>query len=629
MAQRVSEGAAMERSTRVARPFSGRAKGRPRLKRGAAWLVAIACIVVAGSVVLAAKLPKGYLDEKRTREILDKTVTIRLDPDLSQIKAGEREAMGFFLEAGEVLQEVYEVSRHRDARTAYDDLVTLDARLDHPKATRDLIALYGLAKGPVLRNLDNKVVAFLPVELPPPGRNVYPWDATKKEIDVYLEAHPEETPSILHGRTVVRRTAPDALRADIATLTEYPVLDFLHPLLREALESRLKAAPGEGFYAVPYSIAYAPSLVKVHDLLHKAAQAVESDDEDFARYLRHRALDLLRDDYEAGDAAWVTGRFGNLNAQIGSYETYDDGLYGVKTFFSVSVLVKDPMMSSTVNTVKNWIQEMEDLLPYEPHKAVKTEIPIGAYNIVADFGQARGTNTATILPNEPYIVRKYGRTILLRNNILTDPDIFEMRKSAFEAAVAVEFHRDLDAKGDFFRTLWHEIGHYLGPDATKEGVSLDTALEESSSVLEELKGDLVALYVCKNLRKRGYYNEPRLRSVQAAGVRRVLQKNKPARDQVYQTMQLMQMNYFLEKGLLEYDRRANKLVIHRDLYHETVESMLRETLALQQAGDKKVADEFISKYSSWEKEPHERLAKSMRDAETHRYVGVRYAALGE
>jgi hypothetical protein len=109
----------------------------------------------------------------------------------------------------------------------------------------------------------------------------------------------------------------------------------------------------------------------------------------------------------------------------------------------------------------------------------------------------------------------------------------------------------------------------------------------------------------------------------------VLQKNKPARDQVYQTMQLMQMNYFLEKGLLEYDRRSKRLVIHGDRYHETVESMLRETLALQQAGDKKAADEFISKYSAWEKEPHERLAKAMKTAETHRYVGVRYAALGE
>ena len=33
--------------------------------------------------------------------------------------------------------------------------------------------------------------------------------------------------------------------------------------------------------------------------------------------------------------------------------------------------------------------------------------------MIADFGQARGGNTATILPNESYLARRYGRTILL------------------------------------------------------------------------------------------------------------------------------------------------------------------------------------------------------------------------
>jgi hypothetical protein len=65
------------------------------------------------------------------------------------------------------------------------------------------------------------------------------------------------------------------------------------------------------------------------------------------------------------------------------------------------------------------------------------------------------------------------------------------------------------------------------------------------------------------------------------------------------------------------------------VYHETVEAMLRETLALQLGGDKKTADDFIAKYSIWKKDPHERLARAMKEAETYRYVLVRYAALGE
>src|SRR4029434_1438557 len=93
-----------------------------------------------------------------------------------------------------------------------------------------------------------------------------------------------------------------------------------------------------GFYAVPYSVAWADEMVRAHGLLNEAADAVEKDDMEFARYLRNRARDLLSDDYESGDASWVTGRFKNLNAQIGSYEVYDDDLYGVKTFFAFCLL---------------------------------------------------------------------------------------------------------------------------------------------------------------------------------------------------------------------------------------------------------------------------------------------------
>lgn len=599
-----------------------------RARRRAGFVFA-GCALACAAIAFAAALPTGYLDEKRSSEILAKTVTIRLDPDLSQLSPGEKEAVGFLLGAGAVLQDLYENSRHREAGTAYQELLRLDGELGGRAATRNLIDLYRLARGPVIRDLDNQVLTIIPVEKSPPGRAVYPWNVEKKEIEQYLEKHPGDKASLLAERTVVRRSSPDQVSADLAVLDAHPVLDFLHPGLRPQLESLLREGSENGFYAVSYSVAYAPQLFRVYELLSKASASVEADDPDFARYLRHRAVDLLRDDYEAGDASWVTGKFRNLNAQIGAYETYDDGLYGVKSFFGMSVLVRDPAMDSSVNTVKNWLPDMEDLLPYEPHKKVRTDIPVGAYNVIADFGQARGTNTATILPNEPDIVRKYGRTILLRNNIIADPAIFEMRKTSFDAALAEEFHGDYDGKGDFFRTLWHEIGHYLGPDATRTGETLDTALEEDSSILEELKADLISLYVSKALFKKGYYNRPRLRAVQTAGIRRVLLKNEPKKAQVYETMELMQMNYFLEKGLLAYDDKSGELSIRYEIYHETVEAMLRETLALQQAGDKKAADDFIAKYSVWKKDLHERVARTMKDSETYRYVLVRYAALGE
>jgi hemoglobin-like flavoprotein len=93
-------------------------------------------------------------------------------------------------------------------------------------------------------------------------------------------------------------------------------------------------------------------------------------------------------------------------------------------------------------------------------------------------------------------------------------------------------------------------------------------------------------------------------------------------------MQLMQLNWFLEHGLLDYDRAARQLSIHYERYHTVVAELLEEVMAIQQAGDKAAADRFVSRWTAWD-ERHAALAKALRDAEKSRFRLVRYAALGE
>jgi len=77
--------------------------------------------------------------------------------------------------------------------------------------------------------------------------------------------------------------------------------------------------------------------MRAFELLYEAAALLQPSDAPFADYLRLRAHDLLTDDFEGGDAAWVTGRFGDFNAQLGAYEVYDDELYGAKAFYGASL----------------------------------------------------------------------------------------------------------------------------------------------------------------------------------------------------------------------------------------------------------------------------------------------------
>lgn len=588
----------------------------------------------------ADKLPAGYWPQEKSQPIVDKTQIIRLAPELLQLSAPERAAVAKLLEVGQIFQGLYEKQRHPQALSAYQDLIQLNKRTRGSAATKNLISLYRLNQGPVATTLENKREAFLPVDAIQPGKNVYPWAARNDEIEKDLTSHPERRDRLMDLRSVVRATKPENLAADLATLKQYPALAILHPGLPQELAQLASAIPRAGarplearsdaqFYAVPYSVAYADELMRAYGLLHEAADILQKEDEEFAKYLRNRARDLLSDDYESGDAAWVTGHFRNLNAQIGSYETYDDELYGVKTFFGFSLLSSRQQETTALRQAMRGLQVLEDSLPYDHHKRVREDIPVGVYDVVADFGQTRGGNTATILPNESYLARRYGRTILLRSNIMRDQSIFEANSATLSAAVGAEQGRALTPDGNFYRTLWHEVGHYLGVDRTRDNRDLDEVLQEDSSLIEEMKADLVSLFVAEALQKQGYYTDAQLKSVYAGGILRVLQSNKPRRDQPYNTMQLMQWNFFLENGLLSFDPATKTLGIHYDKYHDVVSKMLAKTLDVQYQGDKAAVDRFIDQYSTWADSIHGVIAKNIRDQQRYRFRLFKYAALGE
>ncbi|HJP95299.1 MAG TPA: zincin-like metallopeptidase domain-containing protein [Pyrinomonadaceae bacterium] len=571
------------------------------------------------ALLLTQTLPAGYWPLEKSQPLIDKTQTIRLTSDLSKLSDGERKAVAKLIEAGQIFQKLYEEQRHPQALSSYRELVQLDKRTGSTPATQNLLTLYRLFQGPIATTLDNKREPFLPVDPLKPGKNVYPWGITKEAID------PKRS-DLLDLRTVVRYATAQNLRADIATLNKYPALQTLHPKLLSELQG-LKAA-NNSLYSVPYAVAYADDLMKAYGLLNDAADAVEKDDDEFARYLRNRARDLLSNDYESGDASWVTGHFKNLNTQIGSYETYDDELFGVKTFFSFCLFQNRQEETAALRQAMKGLQALEDSLPYQNHKKVREDIPVGVYDVVADFGQSRGGNTATILPNESYLARRYGRTILLRANIMRDPNIFESTEHILAAAIA-EQAKELTSDGNFYRTLWHEVGHYLGVDRTRDGRDLDEALQDDSNALEEMKADLVSLFVAEALHKQGYYTDAQLGSVYAGGILRVLQNNRPRRDQPYNTMQLMQWNFFLENGLLSFDPATKTMRVHYEKYHDVVGKMLEKTLAVQYEGDKAAADKFIDQYTKWDENLHGVIAASIRAQQRYRFRVFKYAALGE
>jgi hypothetical protein len=588
-------------------------------------LLVVLAVSLVPSSVPAQSLADRSWTASQASEILDRTLRIALEPDISALTSGEQAAALKLIQAGHIMHRLYEDSMHPQALTARRMLQDLEQGDSHGQS---LLDLYYLFKGPVASTLDNRRVPFLDVRPEEPGKNLYPAGMSRKKMDPLLKAWPELAPGLLDLRSVVRESSSENLQRDLAMLERFPLLDGLHPGLRERLKDLQKGEGRAPVYALPYSVRWAPEIVKIHELLMAASADVASDDIDFSSYLELRARDLLSDNYEGGDAAWVRGRFNHLNAQIGSYEVYGDTLYGVKTFFSFSLLVRDEEKSRELSAALQGLQSVQDSLPLGAGRKIQQEIPVGVYNVVADFGQSRSANTASILPNDADHSRKYGRTILLRYNIMTHPELFESALTRYSTAVSPQFANDLTLEGPFYRTLWHEVGHYLGVDITEDGRDLNEALSPWGSHYEELKADLVSLFTSAQMNRAGQMSDELLRSVQAGGVLRVLQSNQPRiAEQPYQAMQLMQMNYFLEHGLLDFDPATGRLGINYREYEQTVAKMLGEVLAIQSAGDLDRAAGFIQRYTNWTPELHEKLAERLREAAKYRFTMVRYKAL--
>ena len=574
----------------------------------------------------AADLPDGYWSVEQTQPILDSTLRVTLAPDLSHLSAAESQALGELLAAGNIMHALYEQQLHPQALTAKAALDALHDASGQSTATQNLLDLYYIAKGPIVTTLENDRLAALPVTAEVPGRNVYPADLQRVEIDAYLSDNPTDSKDILALRSVVRRATAANVAADLDRLDRFPEIDALHSDLRRQLESTQDNV--DAFYTVPYALAYAAQLGEVRRHLNAAARLLADETPDFAAYLRNRGRDLLSGDYESGDASWVSGTFAGLNIQIGSYETYDDHLLGVKGFYSASILTRDEDKSRALQAAIAELQSFENSLPYEHHKTLHSRISVGVYNVIADFGQARDANTATILPNNADFARKYGKTILVRNNILTNAEIFANKRKRFDAVIDGRNRDDLTSDGGFDRTLWHEIGHYLGVSKAADGRELGTALADRADLFEELKSDLVSLFVAPALAKAGYHDETTLRAHYADGIRRTLQIVQPRAEQPYQTMQLMQFNFYMEFGLLEPDAESGLLTINYDRYHEVIEQMLRQVLQVQYSGDYELANQFVERWNYWEEKLHGELAERLRNSGSYRRTMVRYRALG-
>lgn len=94
-------------------------------------------------------------------------------------------------------------------------------------------------------------------------------------------------------------------------------------------------------------------------------------------------------------------------------------------------------------------------------------------------------------------------------------------------------------------------------------------------------------------------------------------------------MQLMQLNYYLEKGLLRYEPSRGIVSIDYARMHDVVGMLLKDVSTLLYNGDPSAARSYMNRYTTWAPGIHEVLAQKIRAERKMRFGLVKYGVLGE
>jgi len=473
----------------------------------------------------------------------------------ARLSTRERQMVDALVEASQYLEQAY--WRQSDAKGLEIHKSLANATDAREKDARRLLFIMGSRW-----DLLDEFRPFIGAEPAPPGRGFYDPALTRDAIEAYVKRHPEARDGIYSGYTVVHRQG-DALAA-----TPF------HEVYREFMEPASKA-------------------------LRRAAGL--SDDPQFAKFLRLRAGALLTDDYYESDLAWMDLKDPKFDVIMGPYETYNDGLLGIKASYEGAVLIRDEAESKKLATYARYVPELQEALPLAPEdrpskKGLAT--PMEVMDSPYRSGDARHgyQAVATNLPNDARIHAKKGTKKIFFKNFL-DARVNEVILPVSRKLMTPAQSANVTPGGFMATVLMHEISHGLGPAYSRingKQVDIREALGPLYSGLEEAKADVVGMYSLKWLVDHNVLPRERLNEYYSSYVGSMFRTIRFGTAEAHGQAELMEFNYMLAGGALVFDNGVYKIDYAK--MPAAIEQLVKELLTIEATGDRARGERWFAKY---------------------------------
>lgn len=530
-------------------------------------------IPLAASIILIFAF--SFLTGCKGKETTGVTNGLRKVPDIRERLAQYSQTIITFdkkllnNEQKQVLEKLIEASKHMDSifwKQAFHDGVFMKdlLELSSNKADKNYLSYLDINFGPFDRLDNNK--AFIGTPVKPLGAGFYPFNLTKNDFLAYIASHPEVKEEFESPYTVIKMK-------------------------------------GEGFEAVPYNEEYMDELEPAAQHLMEAADITTNPS--LKKYLNQRAEDLLGNNYYESDCLWIDLKDNVVEVVIGPFEVYEDNLMGIKAAYTAFVYINDLEEMKKIKGYLDYLDEMQANLPverkYKDQKVTGLKSPLNVVIEVFTAGDTKaGVQTlAFVLPNDERVREEKGtKKVFLKN----------MQEAKFNKILAPISKRVLSAEDAefvsfyayFTGTILHEIAHVLGvnyvtlPDGSR--ITVNKALKEHYSTIEEAKADIAGLYSVPLLIQKGWIPAEKEKEIYTTFLAGFFRSMRFGVASAHGLANLIEFNFMKEKGGFTYDEGTGKFKVDLAKMKEAVRALARELLILEGDGNYENAAKFIDRY---------------------------------
>jgi len=509
-----------------------------------AFIFAMAAAI--GTAAWVQRQESKVPDSARLQQMAARFAPTDIGADLSGLSDADRRVLARLVDASKVIDALF-----LRQVWAGNEAMLLDLVRDESPAGRARLHYFLINKGPWSRLDHNQ--PFVPgAPAKPEDANFYPADASRAEIERWIQALPEAERTRAAGFfTVLKRS-------------------------------------GTGFSIVPYSVEYQGELARAAALLREAANLAAEPT--LKAFLAGRADAFLSNDYYESDVAWMELK-GAIEPTIGPYEVYEDEWFNYKAAFESFITVQDEAETAKLQRFAGELQDIENNLPIESrlrNPRIGALAPIVVVNEIFASGDAnRGVQTAAFnLPNDERVLREKGaKRVMLKN--VQDAKFARTLVPISKVILPAADQQAVSFEAFFTHILVHELMHGLGPhNITVNGrqTTVRQQLKEASSFLEEAKADISGLFAIQHMIDKGVLPKSLESSLYRTFLASAFRSIRFGVSEAHGKGIAVQLNFLLDQGGFQ-AKADGTFTVNPDRVQEGVMALTRDIMSIQADGD--------------------------------------------